>query len=60
MLVEFSQKKTLTQNSNWEVIWEVSVREERSGTGGKERGRGHGQVVAMGTWALPRGALWEI
>lgn len=39
MLVEFSQKMTLTQNSNWEVIWEVSAREKRSGTGGKERGQ---------------------
>ena len=36
VLVEFSQKKTLTQNSSWEAIWEASVREKGSWTERRE------------------------
>lgn len=42
VLVEFSQK-TLTQNSNWEVIPEASGRERGGGTE-KERKRKEGMV----------------
>lgn len=60
VLLESSQKKTLTQNLNWEEIWEASVGGKGSGTGGKERGCGHEQGVAVGTWAPPSEAPWEI
>lgn len=56
ILLESSQKKNLY----WGEIWEASIREKGSGTGGKERECGHEQSVAMGTWAPPTEALWEI
>lgn len=36
VLVEFSEKETLTEHSNWEVTWEAS---------GREKGRKEGVVM---------------
>lgn len=54
VVVEFSEKETLTQNSNWEVTWAASVR---------EKGREEGMVMnRLLLWApgLPSGAFWKI
>lgn len=59
-LVEFSHK-TLTQNSNWEVIQEASVREGEAGQRRveAERACGHEQAVAVGPGLLPAGLLGD-